>query len=185
VSSYLKKYYDILGLPVNASQKQIKKAYFKLAKQYHPDVNPSEEAKKKFILVNKAYEVLSNPDLVRRALYRAYSKKKKKKATRKKATTIKRRTTRRASVPKREFVKLTNKQIFHRDLKRILDFFLVIVGTFLLPILIISGVMSDGKHRAYFLLYFFEGLGMAALFAGALMLIPTIAVVVHYYKNKR
>lgn len=50
-------YYDILGVSRNASSSDIKKAYYKLAKQYHPDVNKSPEASKKFQEVSEAYEV--------------------------------------------------------------------------------------------------------------------------------
>lgn len=56
-------YYSILGVAKNASQDEIKKAYRKLARKYHPDINPDdEEAKRKFQQVNEANEVLSNPE---------------------------------------------------------------------------------------------------------------------------
>ncbi len=56
-------YYKILGITKNASEKDIKKAYRKLARKYHPDVNPNnKEAVKKFKEVNEANEVLSNPE---------------------------------------------------------------------------------------------------------------------------
>ena len=57
-----KDYYQILGVSRNADDKEIKRAYHKLAKQYHPDTNPdNEEAERKFKEVNEAYEVLSDP----------------------------------------------------------------------------------------------------------------------------
>src|SRR3989344_6009633 len=56
-----KDYYQILGVSKNASAADIKKAYRKLALEYHPDRNKSKEAETKFKEVNKAYEVLSNP----------------------------------------------------------------------------------------------------------------------------
>ncbi|MBX2923621.1 MAG: J domain-containing protein [Chitinophagaceae bacterium] len=56
-------YYKILGLEKNASQEDIKKAYRKLARQYHPDLNPNDkEAHQKFQRINEANEVLSDPE---------------------------------------------------------------------------------------------------------------------------
>jgi molecular chaperone DnaJ len=54
-------YYGILGVPRNASQDEIKKAYRRLARQLHPDVNASDDAKERFSDLNAAYEVLSDP----------------------------------------------------------------------------------------------------------------------------
>ena len=66
-------YYKILGVPKNASEKDIKKAYRKLARKYHPDVNPNDEnAKKMFQRVNEANEVLSDPE--KRKKYDKYGK---------------------------------------------------------------------------------------------------------------
>jgi curved DNA-binding protein len=56
-------YYKVLGLQKSASADDIKKAYRKLAKQYHPDANPNDAtAKKKFQEINEANEVLSDPE---------------------------------------------------------------------------------------------------------------------------
>ena len=56
-------YYKILGVSKTASEQDIKKAYRKLARKYHPDLNPSDkEAEKKFKEINEANEVLSNPE---------------------------------------------------------------------------------------------------------------------------
>lgn len=66
-------YYKVLGLPNTATQDDIKKAYRKLARKYHPDVNPNaEEAKKSFQQINEANEVLSDPE--KRKKYDQYGK---------------------------------------------------------------------------------------------------------------
>src|SRR5205807_3202503 len=57
-----KDYYKTLGVPKNASTDDIKKAYRKLARQYHPDVNKKPDAEKKFKEINEANEVLGDPE---------------------------------------------------------------------------------------------------------------------------
>ena len=54
-------YYGILGVDQEATEQEIKKAYRKLARKYHPDVNPSEEAQEKFAEISLAQEVLLDP----------------------------------------------------------------------------------------------------------------------------
>lgn len=64
-------YYKTLGVNKNATENEIKKAYRKLARNYHPDLNPTDaEANKKFQQINEANEVLSDPD--KRKKYDAY-----------------------------------------------------------------------------------------------------------------
>ncbi|CAG8502766.1 4405_t:CDS:2, partial [Scutellospora calospora] len=55
-----KNYYKVLGVSKNASQSDIKKAYYSLAKKYHPDTNKDPAAKEKFVQIQEAYDVLSD-----------------------------------------------------------------------------------------------------------------------------
>ena len=67
------EYYDCLGLTKEASEKEIKKAYYKYAKLYHPDKSNDKESEEKFKQCSEAHEVLSNPE--KRKLYDRYGKK--------------------------------------------------------------------------------------------------------------
>src|SRR6187401_781109 len=58
-----KDYYATLGVPKAATDKELKQAFRKLARKYHPDVNPGDKtAEAKFKEINEAYEVLGDPD---------------------------------------------------------------------------------------------------------------------------
>ena len=64
-------YYEVLGLDKGASDEEIKKAYRKLAKQYHPDLHPGDKScEEKFKEIGEAYEILSDPD--KKARYDQY-----------------------------------------------------------------------------------------------------------------
>ncbi|MFK0734388.1 MAG: DnaJ C-terminal domain-containing protein [Gloeotrichia echinulata GP01] len=66
-------YYEILGVPKEATSEEIKKVYRRLARQYHPDLNPgNKEAEEKFKDIGEAYEVLSDP--AKRAQYDQFSR---------------------------------------------------------------------------------------------------------------
>ena len=64
----VRDYYDVLGVPRSASEKEIRQSYRKLARQYHPDLNPNDkQAEAKFKEIGQAYEVLSDGE--KRKLY--------------------------------------------------------------------------------------------------------------------
>jgi curved DNA-binding protein len=62
-----KDYYEVVGVPRSASQDEIKRAYRKLARKYHPDVSKEKDAEEKFKELQEAYEVLKDPE--KRAAY--------------------------------------------------------------------------------------------------------------------
>ena len=63
-------YYETLGVPKGANQDEIKSAFRKLARQYHPDVSDAPDAEERFKEINEAYAVLSDEE--KRAAYDRY-----------------------------------------------------------------------------------------------------------------
>ena len=59
-------FYEVLGVPRTATQDEIQRAYRKLARQHHPDVNKDPEAEDRFKEISEAYDVLSDPQTRRR-----------------------------------------------------------------------------------------------------------------------
>jgi len=69
------EYYQVLGVPRDATPEEMRNAYFELAKRLHPDTSPNPASKEDFLLVQRAYEILSNPE--RRQVYDATLPKQK------------------------------------------------------------------------------------------------------------
>ncbi len=67
MSAAKRDYYEVLGVPRHATQEEIKQAFRRLARQYHPDVSDAPDAEERFKEINEAYAVLSDPE--RRARY--------------------------------------------------------------------------------------------------------------------
>jgi curved DNA-binding protein CbpA len=65
------KYYRILDIPPGVSEAEVKKAYRKKAQKYHPDKNSSDDAQKKFLAIQEAYQVLTSPPKTVRKKYSA------------------------------------------------------------------------------------------------------------------
>ena len=63
-------YYEVLGVSKGATADELKKAYRKLSKKYHPDINKEADAEDKFKEISEAYEILSDPQ--RKAAYDQY-----------------------------------------------------------------------------------------------------------------
>lgn len=62
MTKYIKNYYNVLKVDRYADQKTIKQAYKKLTLKYHPDLTDDKKDKKKFLTIQEAYDVLSDPD---------------------------------------------------------------------------------------------------------------------------
>jgi len=58
----MQNHYEVLGLSMHATQEAIRRRYRELVRQYHPDVNPSLQAKEQFLRIQEAYQVLSDPE---------------------------------------------------------------------------------------------------------------------------
>src|SRR5439155_11097631 len=70
MASNKRDYYEVLGVARSASDEEVKKAFRRLAKQYHPDANKEPGAEARFVEINEAYEVLS--DSQKRSAYDRY-----------------------------------------------------------------------------------------------------------------
>lgn len=123
-------YYKILNVPPDAPKAKIKRAYYKLAKEYHPDVNPDPDAKDKFIEINEAYEILVNTDASRLRHYQKHNKGPTKKET----AEAKRNAQRKAQMSAEQFRKYqlhlinSDKKLFTYMLASVLVMISFIVG---------------------------------------------------------
>lgn len=122
----MKKYYDILGLPSGASKGEIKKAYYKLAKKYHPDISQEPNAEEKFIEINEAYELLTNPDLQRKFQSQTFSSKRSKPQRTAYQRRARAKAKMKAKMKAQDFKKLSI-ETFKRDKKRLVKMFCAIL----------------------------------------------------------
>jgi len=72
-----KKYYDLLGIPETASENDVRKAYRRMAMQFHPDKNPSPHANERFIQLTEAYEIILGKRylLVEKSIEKSYEER--------------------------------------------------------------------------------------------------------------
>lgn len=180
----LAKYYEVLELSASASQKEIKRAYFRLAKMYHPDVNPSIEAQNKFVEINEAYEFLSDPQKVRNLLYRYATQKQQQKRATKRAQKVKQNTAQKAAASKPEFERLVNQETLRKDFITIAKRFtaLLILGTIFFAISYFSS-LSD-PETSYKTADFVRGYKIFFLCIVAIFIFFIIAAYTDYERFK-
>jgi len=152
-------YYRILGIPSGSGLPEIKKAYRVKAKEFHPDLNKSSDAKEKFIKINEAYEFLINNQFrksyisreVREQQYRGWVKHEREKAR-----------ARAAYQAKKKFEQFKRSRIYKttRILYTFYDFFAVIIG-----FIIILGVVYGLKVQSTFA----EGFTLNSILAAILL----------------
>jgi hypothetical protein len=116
----MSSHHRILGVPTNATLSQIKKAYFKKAKQLHPDVNKSSNAMKDFMRLNMAYEALTNPGYIQPPIYTSRKKRRTKSPGEIKRDWVKKRNENlkqmaKEAVKKRKLQSLANSKTFYRS----------------------------------------------------------------------
>ena len=140
-----KNYYKILGVQSNSNKSTIKKAYKKAALKYHPDVNKSYDAEKKFKEINEAYNVLSNEE-------------KRKKYDSLKLTQVKRYVVKPKSKKKNNIIKGVK---FISQLEKDYGLISELIGTknsengSLLSMFINKGTQDNGRHRCRHKQYYY------------------------------
>ncbi len=149
----MSSHHRILGVPVNATKIQIKRAYFKKAKELHPDVNKSPNAAKDFARLNEAYEALTNPKYKIPKVTFRHRKQKSKEQLRRELLKRKQEAARKRSEEIMRKYRARNGQmkpidIMTRDLKKIGNYLLGLIALsfvcFCLPILFIGSFsLSD------------------------------------------
>ncbi|MBL4652994.1 MAG: DnaJ domain-containing protein [Flavobacteriales bacterium] len=132
--------FKILGINESASLRQIKKAYYKLAKKYHPDVNKEQGAREQFIKINEAYEILTDPDYKSKLARKFRSRKRKTRQTTPSERTkerAKRKAHQKAKMSSEEFKAYRLKQ-FSADKRKLIQMFAASIGMVLFIVWVIS-----------------------------------------------
>ena len=156
------KYYLILGLKYGASSTEIKKAYYKLSKEIHPDINSSPSAIQEFIKINEAYEILLN---IRKPTYTLPIRKKKKvskewlEEQKKKA---KFEAARKLKMKREAYLKSIRKETYVKDAFKVFQFYIITLIFFAIVIFGSYAMRPDDesfpKERLYLFVKLFGGI---------------------------
>ncbi|MCB9195387.1 MAG: DnaJ domain-containing protein [Flavobacteriales bacterium] len=168
------KYYSILGLQYGASLSEIKKAYYKLSKQYHPDLNNSPEAILKFREVNEAYEILCKLKSLLSTPYTAKKVTKQWVKDQKNKAAKNAQATRTNSHSKKKVSKEISKRMFRKDIRKMVRAYVVILmffGSFEL-----ISYVSQTKDNVVTIQQVFGSM----MFFGSLTTIVFIGIVYHF-----
>ena len=147
------RYFDELGLQNDASITEVKKAYRNLAKQYHPDLNTSEEASEKFIQIREAYEILIGTRQVPRSFISDKEKVERNKARQKAKEDPEERARRQQAYrehrARMEFLRNENKHNPYRSGYRLKIFNTLVFACLLVVVLIVVDLSLPKKVSAH------------------------------------
>lgn len=177
-------HHRILGVSLEASQIEIKKAYYKKVRKVHPDVNPSPNATEEFIRVNNAYEILTNPNYnipyqnkTSKPQTQTTKRAEQKEWIRKRNEAIRKESARKAKMQFKDLCKDLKKELFQRDIKKAMYSFL---GLILIPVFFIFIANSIFEKNNSELDYI--TIVLAMLFFSSLFHIPIMIGIIYFYK---
>lgn len=168
----MEEYYQILGVSPGSNNADIKKAYRKLALQYHPDHNQSEEARERFLKITEAYEVLTGTRKLKNPFKKYYNRKANSPYTRTRRQAAKERARRQEAKQYEEFCR--NNIIFQQSwyfrpikwLVKFIYFFGWVFGFFLMLAPLFAGVYIHLKGG-----YWWQGILCLPLILAGLLVI--------------